>query len=104
MSIYVIADITIKDQKAYAEYQKLVPPLVEKYGGRYLVRGGNIVAGEGDWNPTRIVMLEFPTVADAQALMTSDEYAPVAAIRHKAADSRSFIVEGVDISTDSPLA
>lgn len=103
MTIYVIADIEIKDQDAYAEYQKLVPGIIEKFGGRYLVRGGKITPGEGEWGLTRIVMLEFPSAEKAREFSTSDEYAPIAAIRHKAATSRSFIVEGIDSSTDAPL-
>jgi uncharacterized protein (DUF1330 family) len=102
LSVYVIADIDIKDHAAYTEYQKLVPAIVEKYNGRYLVRGGTIFPGEGDWSPTRIVMLEFPTAEDAQAMMTSDEYKPIGAIRHKAATSRSFMVESIDVSHDGP--
>jgi uncharacterized protein (DUF1330 family) len=102
MSVYVVADIEIKDRDAYTEYQKLVPSIIEKYGGRYLVRGGTIIPGEGEWDLTRIIILEFPTAADAHAMLTSDEYAPVGAIRHKAAESRSFMVEGIDISNDGP--
>jgi uncharacterized protein (DUF1330 family) len=103
MSVYVIADIDIKDRDAYIEYQKLVPPIIKKYGGRYLVRGGTIIPGEGEWDLTRIIILEFPTFEDAQAMLTSEEYAPVGAIRHNAAVSRSFMVEGVDISNDTPV-
>ena len=102
MSVYIIADIDIKDQAAYTEYQKLVPPIIEKFGGRYLVRGGAITDAESKWGLTRIVMLEFPSAEQAKAFSESPEYAPVAAIRHKAAVSRSFMVEGVDVSQDGP--
>lgn len=102
MSVYVIADIDIKDKDAYIEYQKLVPAIIEKYGGKYLVRGGSIIPGEGEWDLSRIVVLEFPTAEDAAAMTNSEEYKPVGAIRHKAATSRSFMVEGVDISHDGP--
>ena len=95
MSVYVVVDIEVKDQEAYEEYRKLVPPLIEKYGGRYLVRGGEITSVEGDWDLHRIVILEFPSADRAMELFTSDEYAPVAAIRHSAADSKLFVVEGV---------
>jgi uncharacterized protein (DUF1330 family) len=103
MTVYVIADIEITDQDAYAEYQKLVPPIIEKFGGKYLVRGGQIISGESEWGLTRIVMLEFPSAEKAEEYATSDEYAPIAAIRHKSATSRSFMVEGIDSSTDAPL-
>ena len=94
MSVYMVVDIEVKDQEAYEEYRKLVPPLIEKYGGRYLVRGGEITSVEGDWDLHRVVILEFPSVDQAMELFTSDEYAPVAAIRRRAADSKIFIVEG----------
>jgi uncharacterized protein (DUF1330 family) len=100
VSVYFIIDIDIKNQEAYTEYQELVPALIKKYGGRYLVRGGEIHKGEGEWDLTRIVMLEFPSAESATAMLSSDEYAPIGAIRHKAAVSRSFMVEGVDESND----
>ena len=95
MSVYMVVDIEVKDQEAYEEYRRLVPPLIEKYGGRYLVRGGEITPLEGDWDLHRVVILEFQSADRAKELFTSDEYAPVLAIRHKAADSKTFMVEGV---------
>ncbi len=94
MAVYLIADIEVNDREAYAEYQKQVPPIMEKYGGRYLVRGGEVTVTEGDWQPSRIVVLEFPSHAELQRFATSPEYAPVAAIRHRAAKSNTVVVEG----------
>ena len=95
MSVYVVVDIEVKDQEAYEEYRRLVPPLIEKYGGRYLVRGGEITSMEGDWDLHRVVILEFSSADRAMELFTSAECAPVAAIRHRAANSRTCMVEGV---------
>ncbi len=95
MSIYTVAEITIKDEAAYKEYQAQVPATIAKYGGRYLVRGGQVTPGEGGWNPGRIVILEFPDVESLTNWASSPEYAPVAQIRHRAADTKSFMVEGV---------
>ncbi len=95
MSVYLVVDIDVKDQVAYEQYRTLVPPIIEKYGGRYIVRGGKITPGEGEWDLHRVVILEFPSTERATAMLTSDEYAPIAAIRHRAAVSRTFIVEGV---------
>jgi uncharacterized protein (DUF1330 family) len=94
MTVYVIADIEVNDRDAYAEYQKKVPAIIEKYGGRYLVRGGDVTVIEGEWQPSRIVVLEFPSQAELQRFAKSPEYAPVAAIRHRATKSNSFVVEG----------
>ena len=97
MAVYTIAEITIKDPEAYAEYQAKVPAVIEMFGGKYLVRGGKVTPGEGGWNPGRIVILEFPDVESLTAFATSDEYAPIAEIRHRAADSKTFMVEGVQV-------
>jgi len=95
MAVYIVVDIDVEDRDAYEEYRKLVSPLIEKYGGRYIVRGGKITPGEGDWDLHRVVILEFPSAERATAMLTSDEYAPVAEIRRNAAVSKTFIVEGV---------
>jgi uncharacterized protein (DUF1330 family) len=95
MAFYLVADIEVTDPELYEEYREKVAPIIEKFGGRYLVRGGDVTAGEGGWAPTRVVILEFPSQEAANTWATSDEYAPVADIRHRAATSRSFGVEGV---------
>ena len=95
MSVYVVVDIDVKDQDAYEEYRTLVPPLIEKYGGRYIVRGGTVTPVEGEWDLHRVVILEFPSADQVQRFFSSDEYAPVGEIRHRAADSKVFMVEGV---------
>ncbi len=95
MAIYSVAEITVKDPEAYAEYQAKVPATIEQYGGRYLVRGGEVTPREGGWNPGRIVILEFPDEESLLRWASSPEYAPVAEIRHRAADTRSFTVQGV---------
>ena len=94
MAVYIVADIEVKDWEAYEKYRALVSATIEQYGGKYLVRGGDITPGEGGWAPERVVILEFPSREAAQRWAASPEYAPVAEIRHRAADSRSFIVEG----------
>ena len=55
MSVYSISSINVKDWDAYAEYMKLVPAVIKKYGGKYLVRGGEIISDNTTWNPQRIV-------------------------------------------------
>jgi uncharacterized protein (DUF1330 family) len=60
MAADVIADIAVADPDAYEEYRRQVPAVIEKYGGRYLVRGGASEVFEGDWQPNRLILLEFP--------------------------------------------
>ena len=95
MSAYVIAEISVTDTKLYDSYRALVPATVEKYGGRFAVRGGTVESKEGGWNPARIVMLEFPSMEQARKWYHSPEYAPALAIRLKAANAKLILVEGV---------
>jgi len=91
---YVIAEITVTDPEAYKQYAATVAPMVAKFGGKYMVRGGQTVAVEGDAPAGRIVVIEFDSLAAAQAFEGSAEYQAIAALRHRAARSRVFLVEG----------
>ena len=70
-----------------------MPPSVEKYGGRFLVRGGSTEILEGEWSPA-LVVIEFPTVEKARQWYSSDEYRPALEIRQRSADNELLIVEG----------
>ncbi len=94
MAAYVIADVNVTDPKSYDEYRKMVPATVEKYGGRFLARGGAFEVKEGDWKPTRLVVLEFPSLEQARKWYHSPEYAPALALRLKAANAKLILVEG----------
>ncbi len=96
MSVYSISSITVKDWDTYREYMDHVPAIIEKYGGRYLVRGGDIISDDTSWQPQRVVILEFPDLTQMKAFRDSDEYKPVAELRHKAADTEGFVVTGFD--------
>jgi uncharacterized protein (DUF1330 family) len=95
MPAYVIAEVEVHDPLTYEEYRKMVPVSIEKYGGRFLVRGGAVDSKEGGWRPGRIVVLEFPTMERARAWYDSKEYAPALAVRGKSARSKLILVEGV---------
>jgi uncharacterized protein (DUF1330 family) len=94
MPAYVIADVTVNDATAMEEYRKQVPATIAKYGGRYLVRGGAHQALEGEWKPNRLVILEFPTLAQAQRWYDSEEYKGPKALRMKAGRTNVVMVEG----------
>ena len=94
MPAYVINDMEVTDPQQFEDYKKLSPPTVAQYGGRFLVRGGRTVTLEGDWSPKRLVILEFPSVEQAQAWIDSPEYAPARRIRQLAANSNMVVVEG----------
>jgi len=91
---FVIAEITVRDPAAYEKYKTLIKPIVEKYGGKYLVRAGRVEAVDGKAPTGRVIVLEFPSFAAAEAFEKSPENLGAATIRHKAAKSRLFIVEG----------
>ncbi len=95
MPAYVIAEIEITDPAIYEDYRKLVPPTLEKYGGKFLVRGGKVHPVEGNWNPKRVVVVEFSSAEQAKKWYDSPEYAPAKALRHKASTGRQIIVEGL---------
>jgi uncharacterized protein (DUF1330 family) len=92
---YVVAEITVTDTEAYKQYAAAVPPIAAKFGGRYLVRGGQTVAVEGEPPAGRIVVIEFDSLAAARSFEQSAEYQAVAPLRRQAARSRLFLVEGV---------
>lgn len=95
MAAYVIAEVNVTDPQLYDQYRKLVPATVEKYGGRFAVRGGAVETKEGGWSPSRLVVLEFPTMEQARKWYHSPEYAPALAIRLKAANAKVILAEGV---------
>jgi uncharacterized protein (DUF1330 family) len=94
MSVYMIAEIEIKDEQLYAEYIAKVPDVVARYGGRYLVRGGRATPISGGWNPQRIVVLEFPSAAHLRRCFMSKDYLPLAPLREQATNSRAIFVDG----------
>lgn len=95
MSAYIIVDLEITDPVNYEEYKKLAGATVEKYGGKYIVRGGKCETLEGDWHPKRIVVLEFVSTEQAKAWLNSPEYAEPRKKRHATAKTRMIVVGGV---------
>lgn len=94
MAAYMIFDIEVHDREQYGEYRKLAAPTVAQYGGRYVVRGGDAQALEGEWEPKRVVVLQFDGREQAVAWYESTEYGRAKAIRERTATSKAIIVEG----------
>lgn len=96
MAVYVILDIDIHDPQRYEEYQAKVPALIEKYGGRYIVRGGAHQVVAGDWHPKRVVVFEWPNREAWAEFQNSPEYQPLKQIREESTTLRALvIVDGV---------
>jgi len=93
MKGYVLGEIEVTDQKPYDEYRGQVQATIDKYGGRFLVRGGKAEAFEGA-PPKRLVVLEFPSVEQARKWYSSAEYAPLITLRQKGSRGRLLLVEG----------
>lgn len=96
MSAYIIVDVKVHDAKLYEEYKGQVQPTLDRYNGRFLVRGGDPELMEGDWQPSRLVVLEFPSEEDARAWWSSEEYAEPKALRQRSAVTRMVLVKGVE--------
>ena len=95
MPAYVINDMVVTDPALFERYKQLSPPTVAQYGGRFLARGGQVDKLEGDWSPSRVVIIEFASLERAHAWCDSPEYAPAKVLRQQAATSRLIVVEGV---------
>jgi uncharacterized protein (DUF1330 family) len=94
MSAYVIGEIQISDPAAYNEYRPLAAASVARFGGRFIVRGGNVDLLEGEPPPERIVVIEFPDGETARRWYRSEEYQAALKIRQSASRGRVFLVEG----------
>ena len=94
MPAYVINDMEITDPGRFEEYEKLPSATVARYGGRFLARSGCIETLEGNWSPKRVVIREFPSMAQAQAWTDSPEYAPAKRLRQMSAKSNLVMIEG----------
>jgi uncharacterized protein (DUF1330 family) len=95
MPAYLLVDSTVTDPERYERYKQLAPLAIAKFGGRYLVRGGEATRLEGDWQPNRIVVLEFPDAQTARRFYESPEYSAARAERAGAANMNMVLVEGL---------
>jgi uncharacterized protein (DUF1330 family) len=95
MAAYVIVDVEVTDPEKYQEYIRMVPPSIEAYGGRFLVRGGRAENIEGDWQPRRIVVLQFDSFERAKEWWASEEYRAPKALRQSASVADMIVVEGI---------
>jgi uncharacterized protein (DUF1330 family) len=96
MTAYALFDnLEINDLGKFEQYKSRVPPIVQRYGGRYVVLGGKVELVEGVWRPRFPVMLEFPTLRRAQDWYASDEYRDLRALRLSAGSFNAVFIEGM---------
>ncbi len=96
MPAYVIAETDVTDPERYERYKEASPGAIAAGGGRFLVRGGELVILEGDWQPSRLVVLEFEDLAAAKRWYESEIYQAAKKLREGAAHLRVVAVQGVD--------
>ena len=95
MAVYFISEPVPQDPEAWETYIKLAPATIEKYGGRYLARGGNVETIEGTWTPKTIILVEFPNAEAVKAWYASPEYAQALKVRDKALRRNLICIDGV---------
>tara|TARA_B100001013_G_C24287249_1_gene315353 strand:+ start:241 stop:531 length:291 start_codon:yes stop_codon:yes gene_type:complete len=96
MSGYFIIQINVKNKENYKEYISKVTPIVEKFGGEYIIRGGESKNVEGKWPYERTVVLKFPNYEMVHKWHESDEYKPIKKIREDNSECNAIIIEGID--------
>jgi uncharacterized protein (DUF1330 family) len=96
MPAYIIVEVTVHNPAEYEDYKKLTPGSLKNFQGKFIVRGGKTESLEGEWNPQRIVVLEFPTMALAKSWWASEEYAPAKALRQRTAHTKMIMVAGFE--------
>lgn len=94
MAAYIIAHIQITDPEGFERYREAVPPIVARYGGRYLIRGGAAETLEGEWTVPRLVVLEFADRDAAKRFYRSPEYQEILPIRLGATAGTAAILDG----------
>jgi uncharacterized protein (DUF1330 family) len=95
MKAFVIAAETVTDTAMFDEYRKAVPGTLTAFGGRFVARGGNLAVLEGEWPQPRLVVIEFPSRADAEGWYKSPAYQKIIGLRHKSSAGSLIIVDGV---------
>jgi uncharacterized protein (DUF1330 family) len=96
MPAYVIVETDVTDPEQYEQYKAASPAAVAAGGGRFLVRGGEHAVLEGDWQPPRLVMLEFEDLETAKRWYESEAYQAAKKLREGAANFRMIAVQGLD--------
>ena len=96
MKAYVIAAETTKDEAVFATYRKEVPATVAAFGGKFVVRGGQLTTLEGEWPHPRLVIIEFPSRAAAEGWYRSPEYQKIMSLRLNSAVGNLIIVDGLE--------
>jgi uncharacterized protein (DUF1330 family) len=94
MPAYLIARVAVTNWDRYREYTRRTPAAIARFGGRFIVRGGEVLTLEGPQETSRVIVIEFPSLERAKAFFASDEYADAKQFRQDAATGQFIVVEG----------
>ena len=94
MPAYVISMMSISDPDTYRKYTDRTPPIVSRYGGKFLARGGDVMTIEGEPYNDRVVLLEFPTRQSVLDWMADPEYQDAVVHRHASSKARILLIDG----------
>ncbi|MEO8627796.1 MAG: DUF1330 domain-containing protein [Betaproteobacteria bacterium] len=95
MAAYLISTIEVTDPVGYEEYRKMVGAPLAKFGGKFIVRGGAVHYAEGEWQPKRVVVVEFADMGQARAFYDSPEYTEAIKVRQRNSIGSVILVEGL---------
>ncbi len=94
MPAYLVARVDVRDWTKYKEYMRHTPRVIAQHGGHFVVRGGATTTLEGPADNLRLVIIEFPSLAQAQAFYQSPEYNSIKRFRDGAGDAHFVVVDG----------
>jgi uncharacterized protein (DUF1330 family) len=94
MKAYLVLDLSVNDFDGFRKYLAEIPAFIAKHSGKYLVKGAQPTTIEGDWNPERIVIIEFPELEKANAFLTDPQVKELFKVRHNTTTSKLVLVDG----------
>lgn len=94
VAVFMIIEITILELDLYQEYMEKVPRVIEKYGGKYIVRSGKVIPLSGNWSPERIIVIWFESEEHLRKCFASSEYISLAPLRERSTTGKAIMVEG----------
>jgi len=94
MKAYLVLDLQVNDLEGFRPYVAQIPAHIERHGGQYIVRGVEPTCMEGDWLPQRLVIIEFPDRANAEAFLSDPTLQDLFKVRHETTTSKLLLVDG----------
>jgi uncharacterized protein (DUF1330 family) len=94
MKAYLVLDASVNDYGGFKRYIAEIPALIAKHSGKYIVQGVQPTIIEGDWQPERMVIIEFPERNKAEAFLGDPEAKHLFKVRHHTTRSKLLLVDG----------